>query len=120
MKKYVLVYKNGICIADRVEVGNSFFKRFKGLMGRKALLKNQGFYLKPCRSIHTFQMRFAIDVLFLSKQGVVLDIVQNMQPWKLRTASKNTVSTLELPADTTKKYGINLGDKLVLVKQEMG
>jgi len=101
-------------MATRIEQGDTFFKRFKGLMGRKSLSDNQGFFLKPCRSIHTCQMRFPIDVLFLSKEGIVLEIVQSMPPWQLKTAPKQADSTLELAANMAKTYGLAIGDKLVL------
>lgn len=113
MKVWLSVFKNGDCLADRVEWGNTFFKRLKGLMGRKALGENQGFYLKPCRSIHTFQMRFPIDVLFLSGDGTVVDIVRKMEPCRLKTAGKEARSTLELPPGAADRLGIDIGDRLV-------
>lgn len=120
MKVFLSVYKSGNCIADQVESGNTFFKRFKGLMGRKSLRENQGFYLNPCRSIHTFQMRFPIDVLFLSEGGIVVDIVKEMKPWRLKTSVKEAQSTLELPPKAADRLGIVIGDKLVFKKTGNG
>lgn len=114
MNTFLRVYKDECCIADQVEQGNTFFKRLMGLMGRRSLAENQGFYLSPCRSIHTFQMRFPIDVLFLSKEGTVVDIAREIPPWKTKSAAKNAYSTLELAAKTAEKRGIAIGDKLVI------
>ena len=114
MKTLLSVYKNDICIADEIEQGDTFIKRFLGLMGRKSLAANQGFYLTPCRSVHTFQMRFAIDVLFLSGEGVVVDIQREMKPNRLKTAVKEANSTLELAAKTASRCGIDIGDKLII------
>ena len=114
MKKFISIYKEDQCIADQVELGNTFLKRFKGLMGRRNLSDDQGFYLMPCQSIHTFQMHIPIDVLFLNDDGIVLDIAPEMRPWRTRFAAKGTMSTLELASKMIQRSGIAIGDKLTI------
>lgn len=113
MKKYISVYCNGTMIADRIENGNTFFKRFIGLMGRAELQDNQGCYLSPCNSIHTFSMRFPIDVLFLSKEGIVLEIESRMKPWHVKPIVLYARSVLELTAGSAEQHGISTGDRII-------
>lgn len=113
MRNLLSLYKNGVCITDRIEQGNTFFRRFKGLMWRKSISPDEGFYLTPCRSIHTFEMRFPIDVLFLSKNGTVLCIEREMPPCRVTAPIRKAESTLELAAKAADRYGIAVGDRLV-------
>lgn len=114
MKTNLSVYIHDVCIADKVEFGNTFLKRFFGLMGRKNISPDQGFYLEPCSSIHTFNMRFPIDVLFLAKDGTVLEIVHNMKPWRLKASKPKAKITLELMAGTAGRFGILGGTRLII------
>lgn len=114
MKSYLSLYKEDLCIADKIELGNTVWKRFRGLMGCKSLSADQGFYLRPCRSVHTFHMRFPIDVLFLSRENIVVDIEHEMAPWRIRASARKADSTLELVAGTAKSSGIVIGDRLEL------
>jgi uncharacterized membrane protein (UPF0127 family) len=54
--------------------------------------------LMPCGSIHTFWMRFAIDVVMLDRNCRVLAVRQRVRPWRIVTAVRGTHSILELPA----------------------
>lgn len=118
MKKYLTLLKDGVLLTDQIENGNTFFKRFKGLMGRKALAENQGYYLTPCNSIHTFSMRFPIDAVFLSQDGTVLYIEHKMKPWRVKSVVQGACSVLELPAAGAANRGITIGDRLVIQKSK--
>jgi uncharacterized protein len=63
----------------------SFLGRLRGLLGRNHLPAHQAVVLAPCSAIHTYLMRFSIDVYFLNQQGVVLERRSHLPPW--RTAS---------------------------------
>ena len=54
-----------------------------GLMGKACLKKGHGLWIKPCQSVHTFWMRFPIDVLFLDKNGVVIHFIESMKPFRV-------------------------------------
>jgi uncharacterized membrane protein (UPF0127 family) len=66
MKAYNL--RNGKELSDNVTVADSLFKRMKGLLGRSGMSAGEALWIKPCMSVHTFFMRFPIDVVFLSKK----------------------------------------------------
>lgn len=93
---------------------DTFMKRFKGLMFERKPYVNKGLHLTPCDSIHMFFMRFPLDIVFLDKENRIVDVRNNLQPWRIAIPKKRAFSTLELPTGTIKKYNLQIGDKLVL------
>lgn len=79
----------------KLEKADSFFKRFFGLMGRKALGEGRGMLLSPCGSIHTFFMKFTIDVLYLDERNMVL-YKETIKPWRVGAIVKGTKKVVEL------------------------
>ena len=65
----------------------SFLARSRGLLGRKHLPAHQAVLLAPCHAIHTFFMRFAIDVYFLNHHGVVLERRLHLPPWRMASCA---------------------------------
>ena len=55
-------------IASSVEVADSGAKRSKGLLGRTGLAPGEAIWIVPCESVHTFGMKFAIDLIYLDRQ----------------------------------------------------
>jgi hypothetical protein len=87
----------------------------RGLMWRAELPAGQGMWISPCPSIHMFNMKFAIDTIFLTKELVVTDIVENLAPGKAYVAKNNKGkphSALEIPAGTIAQSGTQIGDTL--------
>ena len=65
-----------------VEVADTAFKRMKGLLGRKAIAKNEALLIPRCNAIHTMGMKFPIDVFFLDKNMKTVKSVRNVKPWR--------------------------------------
>lgn len=106
-----IVQESGTVLADRVSVADSPRARAKGLLGKKGLEDGQGLLIRPCSSIHTFFMKFPIDVLFLTKDGVVIKIAKRLKPWRLCGCWFGCYMVLELKEgalktkdDLTKKH----------------
>lgn len=110
--KMLKVYKNSKVIIDEVENANHFFARFMGLMGRKSMPQNHGLLLTPCNEIHTFGMKFDIDVVTLSKENKVLFIDRCVPPSKVRKKVKKGYKVLEINASMADKLCIIEGDVL--------
>lgn len=115
--KRLAVYYGERVIAGNVMVADSFFKRLVGLNRFKELKDDEGMLLSPCSRVHTFGMRFDIDVVFLSKDKTVLDIQQRMQPGKISRKVKNTRRILELKGGITEIYSLEPGDTLRFEKK---
>lgn len=71
-------------------------ERMRGLLGRP-LQPGQGLLLRPCSMIHTWGMQYPIDVIFVSRRGIILKIFQNLGRRKFRACIR-AHSVIELPA----------------------
>jgi uncharacterized membrane protein (UPF0127 family) len=99
-------------LAADVRLARGLWAKFWGLMGRRPLPNGQGLLLKPCTSVHTFFMRFPIDVIFLSKESRVVKIIPAMKPWRAALGGRGADSALELNGGTAEAAGLEVGDAL--------
>lgn len=90
----------GHVVVQRLELAASYVSRLAGLQFRARLAAGQGLLLVPCASVHTMCMRFAIDVVWLDRQGRVLGVRRELRPWRMAVAPRGTHAVLELPPDT--------------------
>lgn len=90
----------------------TFLRRLVGLLGRGFLPDDECLWLQPCTSIHTFGMRFGIDVVFLDQNRRVKGFSDGVKPNRIRFAPRGTVSVLELSEGNRSRTGINLDDQL--------
>ena len=90
---------------------DTFFKRFKGLMGKKNFDYIMVFTNLTDSSIHTMFMRFEIDIYFVDKNGVIFDKV-TLRPWKFYKPKKQAKYIIETEKN---KLNIKIGDKLDFV-----
>lgn len=90
--------ETGEVIVAKLEVADTFFRRFRGLQFRRPLAPDEGLLLTPCRSIHTHWMRFPIDVAMLDREGFVLAVSANVRPWRIVRRVKDTQSIVESAA----------------------
>ena len=67
-----------------VLVAKSALSRMRGLLGRPRLSQGQGMLLRPCNLIHTVGMRYPIDVVFLRRDGLVLEVARELAPGRMR------------------------------------
>ena len=83
------------------EVGRttSAWERGRGLLGRPALTPGQGLWIDRCGSVHTWGMRYALDVVFMTGEGVILKVARSLRPFRFAAARKARM-VLELPAGT--------------------
>jgi uncharacterized membrane protein (UPF0127 family) len=99
-------------LATRVEWAGTSESRRLGLLGRDLLHPGEGIYLVPCQWIHMFGMKFAIDVAFRGRSGVVLAVHEGLRPWRLSRLVLRAEGVLELPAGTLRRSGTAVGDVL--------
>lgn len=104
--------KNGKELSDNIQVATHLFERMKGLLGKNELRAGESLWIKPCMSIHTFFMKFPIDVIFLNKQNEVIAAIENLQPNRLTSLYPKAVSVLELPAGTIEATATVIGDEI--------
>jgi uncharacterized membrane protein (UPF0127 family) len=101
-------------LATRLCIAATYWSRLWGLMGRDAgsFPAGQGLWIVPSRGVHTFAMRFPIDVVYLDGDKVVVHLEENLKPWRLAPVRMRAASVLELPPQTLHATGTALGDKI--------
>lgn len=105
-------------VCARCQLADNLWTRGKGLLGRKSLGENEGILLVPGSSIHMFGMKFAIDVIYLTREDVVTDLIADIGPGKAHVAKDQSGkgkphSALEVAAGTIAGVGVQIGDQLV-------
>ncbi|MCB9027221.1 MAG: DUF192 domain-containing protein [Bdellovibrionaceae bacterium] len=100
-------------IASNVEIADNFYTRAKGLMGRKSLEPQSVLWIKKCTHIHTFFMRFSIDLIFVDRELNVKKVYSNAKPWcHFFLGTWKSDSVFELPFGTLNQLQICVGDQL--------
>lgn len=112
----VLNRTRGRLLGDAIERADTSKARRVGLLKRSGLGKGEGLWILPCEGIHTFFMRFDIDVLFLDKHKRVVKTVERMRPWRMSLRLRGR-SVLELPAGVIAETGTERGDLLEVTEQ---
>lgn len=97
-------------IAEKVLRATSFSTRLVGLWGKNSLEASTCLVLEPCNAIHTFFMRFAIDVLFLDRKGVVRHAIANLPLNRCSPKVKEAFYAVELQAGTIAATRTAVGD----------
>lgn len=95
-------------------MARSFFSRLKGLLGTLSLPSGEGLLLEPCNGIHMLGMLYAIDAVFIDKEGVVVGLVERIPPFALSKTYKKAHSCLELSPGTIETSGTTCGDQIAL------
>lgn len=90
---------------QRVFVAETARERARGLLGRAPLKPGEGMYLSPCRAVHTFGMRYPIDLVYLDRSGRVCKLVEALKPWRF-SGSLKARGTLELSAGEIRRLGL--------------
>lgn len=106
-----------------VRLANNVIARFLGLMLRRPLGQTQALLITRCSSVHSAFMRYPIDVVYLSADGIVCKCVRGMKPWRGSFSNFGTdaqgkrhpraVHTLELSEGSIEAFGIAPGDRLM-------
>ena len=106
-----LVDEQGRVVVERCEVANSLWTRGRGLLGRTRLGEGEGLFITRTSSIHTFFMRFPIDVVFLDRRLRVRSIAHAVKPNRIsiRFGGGNVV---ELAAGEATRVGIRTGSRI--------
>lgn len=104
------ILRNGGVLIRRADMTENFFERFRGLMFANSIPDSYGLVISPCRQIHMFNMKFPLDVIYLSEENRVVDVDENMQPWTVGKTVKAAARVLEVNAGTCARCEICPGD----------
>ena len=95
----------------RLEIARAPLQRMRGLLGRSGLPAGRGMLIERCSSIHTFFMKFALDVVFLDSDWEVRRVVRDLRPWRIAW-SPGASRVVELAAGALEGTDLAPGDAL--------
>lgn len=98
-------------LASSAELADSGQKRRKGLLGRNTLAPGEGLWILPCEAVHTFGMRFPIDLIYLDRNHHIKKVRSNVRPWRL-SACFTAHSVIELASGTIRQTQTQPGDRI--------
>jgi uncharacterized membrane protein (UPF0127 family) len=101
----------GTILAEAADVADTSAKRRTGLLKHGRLDPGEGLWIVPCESVHSFGMKFAIDVVYLDKKKKVRKVRKNMVPLRI-SACLTAHSVLELPVGAIEASKTERGDQL--------
>lgn len=104
-----------ILISDNLRIADNFFTRSVGLISSKSMADNEALIIKPCCSVHTFFMKFNIDVIFVDKNYKVIEIFKDVAPNKILPIYLRSLIVIEMKAFASEDK-IFKGDILSIVE----
>ena len=105
-------------IATEAKIADNYLSRLIGLLGktRDWVRPGRGLWIVPCHGIHTVGMLFALDLIFLDRNNVVVQTEEVVSPGRISKVSLKGYSVLELPAHTVFRTGTRVGDQLEICR----
>jgi uncharacterized membrane protein (UPF0127 family) len=101
-------------LATELMIARTHWTRFRGLMATDAarFRRGQGLWILPSHGVHTFAMRFPIDVIYLDQERNVIHMEEELKPWRVAAVRILATSVLELPTGTIRDSSTELGDRV--------
>jgi uncharacterized membrane protein (UPF0127 family) len=101
-------------LATQLCIAGTHWSRLRGLMGKESATfpAGRGLWILPSRGVHTFGMRFSIDVVYLDGDKVVVHVEEDLKPWRVAPVRMRAASVLELPVNTLRSTQTALGDEI--------
>lgn len=111
-----LITKENEVVLENVVIADSFFSRLKGLMGKNTIKDDEGLLIRPCNSIHSFFMKFNLDIAFIDKNFIVLEIYRDLAPNKLSKIYKKSKFVIESKTGSLNK--LKKGEQIQIVNKD--
>jgi uncharacterized membrane protein (UPF0127 family) len=104
-------------LATQLSVAATHWSRLRGLMCTEpdGFHAGRGLWIVPSRGVHTFGMRFPIDVLYLDEEKTVVHLEQDLKPWRVAAVRMQAASVIELPRNILHSTGTSVGDEIEIV-----
>ena len=105
------VERTGAVLVSHLEVAGDSASRRKGLLGRDGLDAGCAVAIAPCQGVHTFGMRFAIDIVAVTREGVVVKIRSSV-PRRRIVLALRAFAIIELESGAANTADLQVGDRL--------
>lgn len=107
----LLVEPDGRCLLPRVWKAEDTWERARGLLGRAPLGAREALLLEPCWLVHTFGMRYALDLAFVDRNGRVRKLAYGVRPGRI-AGSPGSWQTIEFSAGVLAGLALKVGDRV--------
>lgn len=97
-------------LLEEAWIADRFLTRLRGLLGREGLKPGQGLVIRPCNNIHTFHMKFAIDVAFCARDGRVCQVLTNLPRGRVSPTVRQAHYVIEAAAGSFGPDRLRIGD----------
>jgi uncharacterized membrane protein (UPF0127 family) len=105
--------RNQRVLADEVIAAFDSKSRRTGLLKHSAMPRGSAMLIAPTNAVHTFFMRFPIDIAFVTREGRIVKVCPAVRPWRVAAAWK-AFGVIELAAGTLLSSDTLVGDVLTL------
>lgn len=112
----VTIPEKAVTIGSRIGLADTSLTRLFGLLGKSGLEPGSGILIRPSSGVHTFWMRFSIDVVGLDQNLRVLKLWRQLRPWRVTSVSTKIRSVIELAPGQIDACGIEPGDQLAIAE----
>lgn len=102
----------GRLLGAHIRLADTPWSRLRGYLGRPRPRPSEGMLFLPSRGVHTWGMRYPIDVILLNRQWKIVAMHPRLVPWRDTGFTKTARYALELPEGTIEDTGTELGDRL--------
>lgn len=108
----------GTVLGNRIRIANSFWSRFRGLMGRRQINRGEGLWITSTNSVHNLFpiLPDAIDVIFLDDRNQVVRTCPHLKRWRISPIVRGATVALELPDGVIAESDTRVGDLIQLAK----
>ena len=118
MNNLIINERNGAIISLNATVATKYFDRMIGLLKKDKLKEGHALWIKPCNSIHTFGMKYPLDIIFLDKCNIVISLRINIKPNRFCVPRLLCHSAIELPAGSIERICLHLGDRFKMYNSQ--
>ncbi len=108
----LLKASTGALVKAKLMSADSLWERSRGLLGRQRISAEEGLLILPCSGIHTIGMSYALDVIFLDSQSVIIFLVQSLKPWRFAGPINRAQCVVEMAAGSIVQSNLAIGDQL--------
>ena len=112
MSLSISIIDTGVVLAGTARVASSLGARMKGLLGPASIQAGSALVIRPCTGVHTFFMKYPIDVVFAARDGLVVAVCHRLRPWRMTAIHPHAYEVVELPAGAAKEAGVKEGNRI--------
>jgi uncharacterized membrane protein (UPF0127 family) len=107
-----LMKNGGGTLIENLEEAATMWSRLRGLLGRDSLAEDSGLWIRRCNSVHTFFMRFPLDLVFVDRDLVVRKTVAGVRPGRVVPPVWRADSVIELREGFLRRHPLAIGERL--------